>query len=163
MLRSTGFPSPCGPSPTPVPLPKPRARHELAFAWPQSRRASVCGSAAGVALRLRFARRSSPSSAPLPARRPQTEATPSAGAGKVGNEFSNPAIVNRWAWRTILGFGLLSFVSFPRSPRLPSVNSPAPAAPRGLRLESGKTWLAPSAQICQFLRCASLHKANCQT
>jgi len=32
---------------------------------PQTRRASVCGSAAGVALRLRFARRSSPPSAPL--------------------------------------------------------------------------------------------------
>ena len=33
--------------------------------WPQERRASVCGSAAGVALRLRFARRSSAPSAPL--------------------------------------------------------------------------------------------------
>ena len=35
-------------------------------AGPQVRRASVCGSAAGVALRLRFARRSSPLSAPRP-------------------------------------------------------------------------------------------------
>ena len=34
-------------------------------AGPQERRASVCGSAAGVALRLRFAKRSSPPSAPL--------------------------------------------------------------------------------------------------
>ena len=34
-------------------------------AGPQERRASVCDSAAGVALRLRFARRSSPSFAPL--------------------------------------------------------------------------------------------------
>jgi len=32
---------------------------------PQWRRASVCGSAAGVALRLRFAKRCSPPSAPL--------------------------------------------------------------------------------------------------
>jgi hypothetical protein len=32
---------------------------------PQVRRASVCAPAAGVALRLRFARRSSPPSAPL--------------------------------------------------------------------------------------------------
>jgi len=32
---------------------------------PQERRASVCGLAAGAALRLRFAKRSSPSSAPL--------------------------------------------------------------------------------------------------
>jgi len=42
---------------------------------PQQRRASVCGSAAGVALRLRFAMRSSPPSAPLsPLAEPQTEA-----------------------------------------------------------------------------------------
>ena len=39
---------------------------------------------------------------------------------------------------------------------------PRPTAPRGLRLDSGKTWLAPPAQICQFLRYATLHEANCQ-
>jgi len=52
-------------STTPAPLLKPRARHELACAAPQERPASVCGSAAGVALRLRFAKRFSPPSAPL--------------------------------------------------------------------------------------------------
>lgn len=42
---------------------------------PQTRRASACGSAAAVSLRLRFARRSSSPSAPLfPLAEPQTEA-----------------------------------------------------------------------------------------
>ncbi len=38
----------------------PRARHERQLHWPQQRRASVCGAAAGVALRLRFTTRFSP-------------------------------------------------------------------------------------------------------
>jgi hypothetical protein len=53
-------------STTPVPLRKPRARHERASAMCRhKRRASVCGSAAGVALRLRFTMRFSVPSAPL--------------------------------------------------------------------------------------------------
>lgn len=53
-------------STTPVLLHKPRARHEWAFAgMPRVRQASVCGSAAGVALRLHFAMRFIPPSAPL--------------------------------------------------------------------------------------------------
>jgi hypothetical protein len=42
--------------------------------WPQERRASVWGSAAGVALRLRFAKPPSPPALHFSARRPQTEA-----------------------------------------------------------------------------------------
>jgi hypothetical protein len=69
---------PVGPHPlstTPVPLRKSRARHERhSSRESHQRRASVCGSAPGVALWLRFAMRSSPSSAPLPCspnRRPE--------------------------------------------------------------------------------------------
>jgi len=45
--------APASPAPTPVPLHKPSARHELAFSLPNSRRASACGTATVVPLRLR--------------------------------------------------------------------------------------------------------------
>jgi hypothetical protein len=65
------------PSTTPVPLRKSCARHERASAnVPQARLTSVSGSAAGVALRLRFATRASPPSAllaPLADRRPKLQ------------------------------------------------------------------------------------------
>jgi hypothetical protein len=65
-------------------------------AGPQERRASVCGSAAGVALRLRFARRFSPLSAPLPRSPTQTEAKQSVAAGPDDGLHSNSSISN---WR----------------------------------------------------------------
>ena len=71
---------PVAPSTTPVPLRKPRARHERAFAI--GRMSGGLPSAArrrGVALRLRFARRFPPPSAPLSPladRRPKPESEP---------------------------------------------------------------------------------------
>ena len=68
---------PVSPATSPVPLRKNCARPERASAMcHHERRASVCGSAAGVALRLRFAMRFSPPSAslaPLSDRRPKPE------------------------------------------------------------------------------------------
>ena len=75
LLRSTGCPSP--PRRRPLHFTNRALVTSLHGAGPQERRASVCGSAAGGARRLRFARRLSPPSAPLsppPDRRPKPDA-----------------------------------------------------------------------------------------